>query len=194
MEKQENEVLKKEGFFKKIWNSVVKIEKYPDMAADGLGKAFIYVCKLVAILAIVLCLGIMYQTYQILQEGTNYLQNEFPEFSYKDGILTVDSEEKIIISENDSYVGRTIIDTKAEDEQTINQYINEIQDTGTGMIVLKNRVILKNAAVSGTISYNYNEILNQMEITEFNKQTVLDYINSAQVISLYVRIFITIFE
>ena len=192
MEKQENDSLKK-GFFRKAWNSIVKIEKYPDMAAEGLGRAFIYICKLVAILAIVLCLGIMYQTYQVLQEGTNYLKNEFPEFSYKDGILDVVSDERIVISEEDSYVGLTIIDTKTESEETVNQYINELQETGNGVIVLKNRVILKNAAVSGTISYNYKEILDQMDITEFTKQTVIDYANSSQVISLYVSIFITIF-
>ena len=82
------------------------------MAAEGLGRAFIYISKLVAILAIVLCLGIMYQTYQMLQEGVAYLKNEFPEFSYSNGTLDVSSDEKIIISEDDSYVGKTIIDTK----------------------------------------------------------------------------------
>ena len=162
MEEQENKTLKK-GFFKKVWNSISKIEKYPDMAAEGLGRAFIYMCKLVAILAIVICLGIMYQTYQMIQEGTNYLQNEFPDFS---------SEEEIIIPEENSYVGKTIIDTKVQDEQTINSYINEIEDAGNGIIILKDKIILKNNAVSGTISYNYNEILGQMKITQFTKQIV----------------------
>lgn len=180
------------GFFQKVWNSVTKIEKYPDMAAEGLGKAFTYLCKIVAILAIVLCLGMMYQTHQILQEGIQYLQNEFPEFSYKDGILDVSSEKKITISEDDSYVGRTIIDTKNEKEETVNQYINEITKAGSGMIVLKDKVILKNGAVAGTINYNYGELLSQMGITEFTKQDVIDYATNSQVITLYVSIFITI--
>ena len=94
---EENEKIKKEGFFKKAWNSITKIEKYPEMAAQGIGKAFSYICKVVAILAIVVCLGMMYQAYQMVQEGIQYLQNEFPEFSYKDGILTIQSEEPITI-------------------------------------------------------------------------------------------------
>ncbi len=191
MEEQENETLKM-GFFKKVWNSIVKIEKYPDMAAEGIGKACIYTCKLVLILAIVICLGIMFQTYQILQEGTKYLQNEFPEFSYKNGTLSVETEGKITISEKDSYVGKTIIDTKIEDEQTINQYIKEIEESGDGLLILKNKVILKNASMAGTISYEYNEILGQMQISEFTKQNVIDYMNSTKVISLYVSVFITI--
>ena len=143
-----NEEKQKQGFFKKFWNSIVKIEKYPNMAAEGSVRAFTYLCKIVAILAIVLCIGMMYQTYQILQEGIRYLQNEFPEFSYEDGVLQVASEERLTISEEDSYVGRTIIDTKTEDEQTVNKYINEIEKNGEGIIVLKDKLILKNRAIS----------------------------------------------
>lgn len=168
------------GFFQKIWNSIVKIEKYPDMVAEGFGRAFSYLCKIVAILAIVLVLGVMYQTYHILQEGIQYLQNEFPEFSYKDGILDVQTEKRLTISEDDSYVGRVIIDTKTEEEQQINEYINEVSKAGSGMIVLKDKVLLKNGAVAGTINYNYAELLNQMGINEFNKQTVIDYTNSSR--------------
>lgn len=193
MMSEEKEEKIKIGFFRKIWDSITKIEKYPDMASEGLGKAFTYITKIVAILAIVLCVGMMYQTYQMIQEGIHYLQNEFPEFSYKDGILSVSSEQKLTISEDNSYVGRTIIDTKTEDEQTINQYINEVEKSGSGMVILKDKVILKNGAVVGTINYNYNELLGQMGINEFNKQNVIDYAKSSQIIGLYVSIFITIF-
>ncbi len=190
---EENEKTIKIGFFQKVWNAITKIEKYPDMAAEGLGRAFTYISKIVAILAIVLCLGMVYQTHKILQEGVQYLQNEFPEFSYQDGILDVTSEKRLTISEDDSYVGRVVIDTKTEDEQVINQYINEVNKAGSGMIVLKDKVILKNGAVTGTISYNYKELLGQMGINEFMKQTVIDYANSSQVITLYVSVFITVY-
>ena len=181
------------GFFQKVWNSITKIEKYPDMAAEGLGRAFTYICKIVAVLAIILCLGMLYQTHQILQEGIQYLQNEFPEFSYKEGVLDVSAEKRLTISEDDSYVGRTIIDTKTEEEQVINQYINEVNKAGSGLIVLKDKVILKNGAVAGTINYQYDDLLTQMGIHEFTKQNVIDYANSSQVITLYVSVFITIF-
>lgn len=184
---------KKEGFFKKVWNSITKIEKYPEMAAQGLGKAFTYICKVVAILAIILCLGMIYQAYQILQEGVSYIQNEFPEFSYKDGVLTVNSETPITISAEDSYVGETIIDTITEDNEVINKYIKQVEDYGDGIIVLKDRVIVKNGAITGTIEYEYKQMLEQMGINEFQKQDVINYINSPQILNIYVSIFITIF-
>lgn len=192
MSEEKKDTTKKRGFFQKVWESITKIEKYPDMAAEGIGRAFSYLCKIIAILAIVLCLGMVYQTYKMLQEGIEYLQNEFPEFSYKDGVLNVSSDKPITISEDDSYVGKTIIDTKTE-EQTENQYINEIEESGSGMIILKDKVILKNGSVAGTINYNYSELLEQIGITEFTKQNVINYVNSSQVISLYVSVFITIF-
>ena len=190
---EQTEKVRKEGFFKKVWNSITKIEKYPEMAAQGLGKAFSYICKVVAILAIVVCLGMMYQAYQMVQEGVQYLQNEFPEFSYKDGILTIQSEEPITISAENSYVGEVIIDTKTEDEKTINQYVAQVEDYGDGIIILKDQVKVKNVAVMGTINYEYKEILGQMGITEFQKQDVINYMNSSQMINFYISIFITIF-
>ena len=163
------------------------------MAAEGLGRAFTYICRIVAILAIVLCLGTIYQTHQMLQEGMRYLKEEFPEFTYKEGRLDVSSDERLTISEEDSYVGRTIIDTKTEEEQSINQYINEIEKSGSGMIILKDKVILKNGAIAGTINYQYKELLQQIGITEFTKQNVIDYANSSQIITVYISVFITIF-
>lgn len=192
-ENNQTEKVKKQGFFKKVWYSITKIERYPEMAAQGLGKAFSYICKVVAILAIIICFGSMYQAYQILQEGVAYLQNEFPDFSYSDGILSVDSEDPITISAEDSYVGKAIIDTKTEDQQTVNQYISEIEQSGDGIVVLNNRVIVKTSSISGTISYEYDQMLNQVGITEFNKQDLINYINSSQMYNFYISIFLTIF-
>ena len=183
---------KDNSFFKKVYNSIVKIEKYPDMAAQGFPKAISYITKLVIILSIVLCLGMVYQTHGLIQDGINYLQNEFPEFSYKDGTLTVDSEEPIII-EDSPVTGMVIVDTITEDENKINEYITSIEKAGDGIIVLKDKVKLKNVSVTGTIEYNYKDVLGQMQIQEFTKQDVIKYANSSQIINLYISIFITMF-
>lgn len=183
----------KKGFFKKVWSSIVKIEEYPEMAAQGVGKAISYLAKITAILAIVLCIGIIYQTYEMVQDGINYLQKEFPEFSYKEGKLKVESQDTIVIQRDDSFLGKTIIDTKTEEENKINQYINQVSESGSGIIILKNKVILKNPSVTGTINYNYKDLLNQMGIQEFTKQDVINYAKSSQITNLYVSVFITVF-
>lgn len=181
------------NFFQKVWCSITKIETYPEMAAQGLGKANTYLTKIVAILTLVLCLGIIYQTNQAVREGVHYLENKFPEFSYKEGNLNVESDKPITIAEDKFVIGKIIVDTKIESEEEINKYINEVAQSGNGVIILKDKIILKNDAVAGTINYNYKEMLSQMGITEFTKQDIINYANSAKIVNLYISIFLTVF-
>ena len=120
------------------------------------------------------------------------LKNNFPEFSYKDGTLKVESEEPIEIPQT-PIAGKIIVDTNTENEEQINQYINKIGDTESGIVILKDKVLIKNAAVAGTISYLYEDTLKSFQISEFNKQDVINYINSGKIITLYVSVFLTIF-
>ena len=117
----------KMGFFKKMWNSITKIEKYPEMAADGVPKAIGYLAKLVLILSAVLCLGTIYQIHSLVKDGVDYLQNDFPDIAYSDGKLDVKSENEIIIPAENSVLGETIINTKDIDEAKQNEYINNIK-------------------------------------------------------------------
>ena len=181
------------GFFKKVWYSITKIERYPGMAAMGLKKALGYMTKIVSIMAIVLCLGIIYKTHNIVQEGVQYLQNEFPEFTYKDGSLNVESDKEIVISEEDSIAGKTIIDTEVQDEQKINQYLNSISEAGEGLIVLKDKVLIKNSSVAGTITYTYKDTFEPLGVDNFDKKDVIEFAKSNKMISLYISLFLTIF-
>lgn len=190
---EENELrIKQIGFFKKVWYSITKIEKYPEMAAQGVGRALSYLTKLVVCIVLVLCIGMIYQTHNLAKQGVQYLQNNFPEFSYKDGTLKVESEEPIEIPQA-PIAGKIIVDTNTENEEQINQYINKIGDTESGIVILKDKVLIKNAAVAGTISYLYEDTLKSFQISEFNKQDVINYVNSGKIITLYVSVFLTIF-
>ena len=189
--KEEYKEVKGMGFFKKVKYSIFNIEKYPEMATEGIGNTLSYIAKLVMILAVVLSLWTLYQTYQMINEGTSYLENEFPDFSYSDGTLTVDSEEAIII-ENEQF-GKIIVDTNTDSEETINQYLNQINEYGTGALVLKNRAVLKNITMIGEVSYNYQESFNSINLTEFSKQDVVNYVQNGEINSLYFSLFISLF-
>ena len=189
--KEEYKELKGLGFFKKVKYSILNIEKYPELATEGIGKALTYIAKLVVILAVVLSVWTLYQTYQMIDEGTNYLENEFPDFSYSDGTLTVDSQEALIF-DNEQF-GKIIVDTNTDSEETINQYLNQINEYGIGALVLKNRVVLKNITMIGEVSYNYQESFNSVNLTEFNKQDVVNYVQNGGINSLYFSVFISLF-
>ena len=189
--KEEYKEVKGMGFFKKVKYSIFNIEKYTEMATEGIGNTLSYIAKLVMILAIVLSVWTLYQTYQMINEGTSYLENEFPNFSYSDGTLTVNSEEVITI-ENEQF-GKIIVDTNTDSEETINQYLNQINEYGVGALVLKNRVVLKNITMIGEVSYNYQESFNSINLTEFSKQDVVNYVQNGEINSLYFSVFISLF-
>ena len=48
------------GFFKKLWYSITKFEKYPELATNGVSRAIKYLIQIIAIFAIVLTIGITY--------------------------------------------------------------------------------------------------------------------------------------
>ena len=192
-EKQSETQNFQKGFFKKLWYSIVNIEKYPEMATEGVGRAISYLFKIVAILAVVLSIWMTYESYEAVRNGVDYLQNEFPTFSYQDGTLLVETEEPIVIEAEQSGVGKIVVDTKTDSEEQINQYLNEIGSNESGIVVLKQKVLVKTPGVAGSISYDYQQILGNMQITQFNKQDVINYANSNQIITLYISMFITIF-
>ena len=184
---------KKMKFFKRLWYSITKIEKYPDMAAEGFKRALGYLVKIVMLLTLVISAGMIYHTHALVQKGVNYLNNEFPEFTYKDGVLSVASENELKINQEKFPIGETIVDTNTDDEEKVNQYINEVIENGEGVVVLKDKVIIKNSSVVGTINYSYKDTFEQMGITEFNKQDVINYANGSGMIKLYASLFLTIF-
>lgn len=193
MEEENKGKKEKRGFFTDVWKSVAKVEEYPEMAARGFRKAIIHITELVLMLAVIISLCTMFKIYQKVTEGVNYLENEFPNFSYKDEMLDVQSEESITISKEEDILGKIIIDTKAENEETINKYIDEIEKNGKGIIILKDKVILKNISIAGNINYEYKDVFSKMGVNEFNKEDIIEYAKGAQVINLYIYMFFSIF-
>lgn len=190
-EKQDGEAEKEEkmnkGFFKKIWYSINKIEKYPELSAEGLGRAIIYLMTLVLIIGAMSSFATVYRTSLKVKEVAKYIDEKIPELTYKEDTLQVGTEESII-DENENF-GKIIVDTKTDDEQQINQYIEETSDEENAVIILKNKLMLKQSGTNGTTDYNYKDLFGQMGITEFNKQSLLDYLNGNGIMNLYFSLF-----
>ena len=124
------------NFFKKVWFSITKIEQYPIMATEGVGRAFNYLIKLVLIMCIVVGVIFVYQTSQIINEFIQYMENDFPDFEFRNGNLDVKSDNPIIIEENE-FFGKIIIDTKTQDETQINKYVQDINKMRKWSISIK---------------------------------------------------------
>lgn len=182
----------KKSFFKKIWYSITKIEKYPEMAIEGVGKAVAYLAKLVIIISIILSAWLTYQTYTELNKGLDYLKNEFPNFSYKEGKLNVGNNQEPIIFERED-IKKIIIDTQTDSQEEINSYLNSMNKNGGGIVVTKDKIIIKNSVTDGAIQYNYTDIFGASGIQEFSKEDVVNLKNNTNMSILIVNVFLTLF-
>ena len=179
-------------FFKKIWLSITKFERYPEMATEGVGKAISYLLKLMLIFAIIISSCVIYNFHTNLQQGIKNLDENVSEINYKDGTLEIKPiNEEIMNIETE--IGTLIVDTNTKNDETIREYEKSIKKNDLGVIWLSNKVILYANGVEE--AYYYGDILEGLEITEFNKTDLINCFtnNNTLYISYFVVMLIAIF-
>lgn len=190
-EEIQQDIEMKKGFFKKVWYSINKIEKYSELSAEGFVRAIKYLVILVIILSMISSAATVYRTSLEIKNIAQYINEKSPELTYSEGTLVVDSQE-VIVEENSSF-GKIIIDTNTDDEQKINQYINDVQEEENAIIILKDKLILKEVGLQRTADYNYEELFGEMGITQFNKQELVRYLAGTNMMPLYLNLFLVLF-
>ncbi len=181
----------KRGFFKTIWYSISKIEKYPELSAEGFQKTIKYLMKLILILAIVISAVSVYKTSQEFKQIAQYIEEKVPNFTYKDNKLTSPEITEVIRNESETF-GKVIIDLNATEEEQINSYINEIGNEENGIIILNNQMIMKEQSMQGNMLYSYEDLSKQMGVKEFNKENLVNYLTSTQMTNLYLGLFVSL--
>ncbi len=186
----ENKELKK-GFFKKVWYSIDKIERYAELSAEGLKSALKYLAMLILVIGVIAAASTIYKTSLVVNKISQYIDQKVPNLTYSENTLKVENSEAII-DENEEF-GKIIVDTNTDDEQQINKYVSDVKDEENAVIILKNKLILKTSGVSGSANYNYEDLFGQMGITEFNKQQLVDYLTGSTMFKYYANLFLTLF-
>ena len=185
MENKDEYRVVKIPFFKKIWLSITKFERYPEMATEGVGKAISYLIKLILIFAIIISSCMIYNFHNYLQQGIKNLNENVSEINYKDGTLEIkplDEETMNVETE----IGTLIVDTNIVEEEKIREYEKSIKKDDLGIIWLSNKVVLYAGGMEE--AYYYGDILGDLEITEFNKTDLINYFTNNN--TLYIFYFV----
>ena len=187
MEKNDDFKVVNIHFLKKIWFSITKFERYPEMATEGVGRSISYLAKLMLIFAIISSSCMLYNFHNTLKQGINIFDENISEINYKDGTLEIKPyNEEIVITESE--MGTLIIDTTKTKDETIKKYEEIIKENNLGIIWLKDKVILYEDGIEE--AYYYGELLEKFEITEFNKTDLINYIDNNN--TIYIVYFIVI--
>ena len=187
---------KRDGFFKTVLKSIKDFDKYEQFGLEGMGRTCLYLLQMVAIITIIVVAVLIYQFSTTMQSAVIYFNDNVQEMSYTDGILTVNSNQKLEVDTNSTIAQKIIVDTSDLTDEQIEQYRTDLNDLNSGIILLKDKILIKNEMLTAITETTYTDILSQYHITNLDKQSVLDYIyaNQSQVyISVAIVEFIYMF-
>ena len=186
---EENTKVLKKSFFKKVWYSIFKLEKYGELSAEGFGRAMNYLLKLSFIIAIIIGCLVIFQITQKVQKAVDFLNDQIGEFSYNEGILEITKEQPI--KAPSSTFGEVIVDTSVETEEQLNQYLNSLGND-KALLLLKDKVVVKGLLSDETINYKYSSLLKELNINQIDKQGVINYITGNEIWNIYLQVFLVI--
>ena len=188
------EKTKKQGFFKSVKNSIFNFDSYQEFALEDMKKGIGYFLKLLVIFSIIV--SIIFSVLQVtktIPTVKNFIANDLPNFSYSNGILNVESDDAVTIDKIADNV-LVIADTKDLDETKIKEYKDKIDLYDVGILILKDKIYIKNSLSSEGIQEmpmsNLGSIYGK---NEFTKQDVVNDINSVNMISLCISLILTVF-
>lgn len=193
MEEKNQEKKKKMSFWRKAFISIKDFEKYQDFAIEPIRTTIIYILQLVAVFVIVICLGFTYQFGVTINQAVSYFKTDIPDLTFENNTLRIEQTEPIILQDFEQFSGAVILDT-VSDQETINKEIENVKNYENCILILKDKVILKNAMTNMFATYQYEDFSKQYNVPQaFDKQDIVNYIESVNPITIYVSIFCLMF-
>lgn len=188
------EKTKKQGFFKNVKNSIFNFDSYQEFAMQDMKKGIFYFLKLSILFSVVI--SIVFAALQVtvtVPTVKKFIEGDIPNFSYSNGTLDLQSEEPVTIDKIADDV-LIIADTKELDDAKINEYKDKINLYEIGVLILKDKIYLKNAyTLSGIQEMKLSDMESVYGKSEFTKQDILNDMNSINMISLCISLAFTVF-
>jgi len=183
--KEEKEV----SFFKKLIISIKDFERYPELASKNKSVVLSYLIKLLAIFVIVVSFTSVYNLSKEVNIGLNFIKEELPDFKFANNKLEIKDNQTTIKENMDMLFDTVIVDTNQIEEQTLNTYKEKLIKSKNGVIILNDKAFIKTENFDNTIEYPYTNIVENYQINEFDKDKVLEYFSSTNLILIYLGVF-----
>lgn len=180
MPENKEKTTKKDGFFKTVLKSIKDFDKYEQFALEGTGRTCLYLLKMVAIITIIIVAILIYQFSNTMKSALIYFNDNVQELTYENGILSLNSNQKLEVEPKNTIAQKIIVDTSDLSDEQIAQYKEQLEELRSGFLFLKDKVIIKNEMLTSITETTYTDLLSQYNITHLDKQFVLDYIYANQ--------------
>lgn len=177
-------------FFKKALDAIKNFEKYEDFALESTKEVFKYFIKLILVFVVVISIVFTYRFYTLANQAISYIKNELPELTFEANELKLASEEPIMIENENNIVSILIMDTNSEEK--LEEYRSKVDLFGNGIILLKDRVIIRNNLLANEMTYDYKTIAQAYGISDFDKPVLEGYLTNLNQIPMYISAFFII--
>ncbi len=162
-------------FWKKMKISIFDFEKYQELAAEKIIKTICYIAILVFIFALTVA-GIMtYKFSTTIANVRNYIDNDIESILFEDNQLNVitKNHEEVTTIENEETNIKVILMTQTTDEQKIQKSIDEMNSEENTVLILKDKILIKNELLTKPITYSYQQIAEQYNINKVDKEEAI---------------------
>ena len=182
-------------FYRKLKRAIINPEKYQEFALEKTSCALKYFTKLILLFCVIACIAITYQYVHIASNAINLIKEDVPDFTVKDNILSINSEEPVVITKLDDKIEYSLIfDTSDEvSEEKLKEYNQKLSLYNLGAIFLKDKVLIQTQGeTDNQLTYSYEELMKKFNIENINKQDLVEKIDSINTVSMIVAIYITL--
>lgn len=157
------------GFFKRLKIAIFKLEDYGFFLGERFKVALKYFLLLMLLISIVVSAVDAYTISKMLSKGKVYLENEFPEFTYEEGVLNLN--EKIDAYDHE-YEFKLLVDTKENlSNEEIENYKKQTYNHPYGIILLRDKFVYIANGIEA--EYSYEEFLNSSALEIKNKEDLI---------------------
>ena len=174
------------SFLNKLIDSIKSIEKYPIMAITSFKDVLKYFTILLIIFSIIIACIQTFIVKRNIDDGIEYLYTQFPDLSFKDNQLYVDSVDEINIKAN-SLIDRIIVNTNNIEKEEKEKYLKEIEKDNIALVFLNKSVIFKTNIQ--TMEYEYE----RFQMNSFEKKDIIEYFSGINLLKIYLSIFLICF-
>lgn len=182
------------SFFKKLKISILDFDGYQDLAIERISKTIVYIVLLMLIFSIVISLGYTYKFMEAINKLKDYVSNEISEIKYENYELTIISKnnEDITQIETDGLIpAKIIINTQTKDKEKIQSSIDDIKKQKNGILILKDRIIIKNEFSTNLIESSYKAISENYNINKIDKNEIINMLSGTEVKTFIAMFFIS---
>ena len=165
-------------FLKKLKFSIFDFEKYQNLALEKISRTIGYIALLVLVFSLIVS-GIMtFKVYSISQNIREYIDENIETIDFNDNKLSVISKqngEKTIIE--DEKLNTKIVIMTLNEEEKINEAIEELNSSENSILILNDKIIIKNEVITNPITYSYASISEKYNINKIDKQEAINLLS-----------------